>query len=520
MKQCHYEVLGVARTAQDDEIKKAYRKLALQWHPDKNPDKVEEATSRFRLIQEAYDILSDPQERSWYDSHRNQILRNSKDQAEQQQYFEDIVDVNHYFSTSVYDGFNDSPNGFYAVYRSVYEELVQQEIKAGNSDMFQMSFGSLNTDYQTLKSFYGYWTSFSTSLDFAWVDKYRAADEHNRRVRRVVGKENKKFREQAKREYNDSVRALTKFVQRRDERWKRLHEEAKAAQEARQTIERRRVAEERAELLRKGEFFQEQEWMKVDEDRLDQLLDEEYEDVYQSGNADVNDGDFDEDDSFEQDFFCVLCDKSFKSDKQLSNHERSKKHQKMEKLVKEQMLKDDELYNQLNDADASSEEVQDASESPLDEQQEQQTDEINSDDGLMDNGAFDQEQELDQSATSSNSSTGSLSSESEYGEPEVVEGIKSIDISDQDEKQHKGDQQEEISSAGTQVNKASQSQTKKSGSRRAKGKNAQFSSSQGLACNVCSMQFETRNKLFRHIEATGHALAVEGGKKRGKRKNK
>lgn len=64
--KCHYEVLGVTRTADSDEIKKSYRKLALRWHPDKNLDNAEEANQQFLLVQAAYDVLSDPQERAWY----------------------------------------------------------------------------------------------------------------------------------------------------------------------------------------------------------------------------------------------------------------------------------------------------------------------------------------------------------------------------------------------------------------------------------------------------------------------
>lgn len=78
MMECHYVVLGVDRTATDAEIKKAYRKLALEWHPDKNMDRLEEATTRFKRIQQAWEVLSDPQEKSWYDNHRESILRGGK----------------------------------------------------------------------------------------------------------------------------------------------------------------------------------------------------------------------------------------------------------------------------------------------------------------------------------------------------------------------------------------------------------------------------------------------------------
>ena len=65
-KRDYYEVLGVSKNASDDEIKKAYRKLALKYHPDRNPgDK--EAEAKFKEASEANEVLSDKQKRARYD---------------------------------------------------------------------------------------------------------------------------------------------------------------------------------------------------------------------------------------------------------------------------------------------------------------------------------------------------------------------------------------------------------------------------------------------------------------------
>jgi molecular chaperone DnaJ len=64
-----YEVLGVARTASVDEIKSAYRKAALKWHPDRNPQNKQEAEVKFRECTEAYSVVSDAQKRQVYDTY-------------------------------------------------------------------------------------------------------------------------------------------------------------------------------------------------------------------------------------------------------------------------------------------------------------------------------------------------------------------------------------------------------------------------------------------------------------------
>ena len=84
MAEDYYKLLGVEKNANAEEIKKAYRKLALKWHPDKNPTNKTQAEERFKKISEAYAVLSDPEKRTQYDTY------GSADQFRQQYSQEDI----------------------------------------------------------------------------------------------------------------------------------------------------------------------------------------------------------------------------------------------------------------------------------------------------------------------------------------------------------------------------------------------------------------------------------------------
>lgn len=75
MGKDYYNILGVPRGASQDDIKKAYRRAALKWHPDKNQDKKAEAEEKFKEIAEAYDVLSDPDKKTIYDQYGEEGLK-------------------------------------------------------------------------------------------------------------------------------------------------------------------------------------------------------------------------------------------------------------------------------------------------------------------------------------------------------------------------------------------------------------------------------------------------------------
>ena len=74
VKKCYYEVLGIQKPSDENEIRKAYKKLALKWHPDKNPDNLKEAEEKFKEIGEAYACLSDKDKKAVYDMYGHEGL--------------------------------------------------------------------------------------------------------------------------------------------------------------------------------------------------------------------------------------------------------------------------------------------------------------------------------------------------------------------------------------------------------------------------------------------------------------
>lgn len=350
--KCHYDVLGVTRTASDDDIKKAYRKLALKWHPDKNLNNQDEAKEQFQLVQQAWEVLSDPHERTWYDNHREAILKGGIGEN----YKDESIDLFQYFSTTCFKGYGDDEKGFYAIYRKVFQKLAEEDVefaKDNEPDVEVPSFGDSQSSYETVvHAFYAYWQSYSTKRSFAWLDPYDIRDTPNRRVLRLVEKENRKVRERAKRERNEQVRNLVAFIRKRDKRV-----QAYAARLAERSRENFHKAEERkkAQLLERQKLLREHtesEWSKFSNIEAE-LRNIEANLAAEFGEEKSSDGDAESDNNGVDDdaLYCIACNKIFKTHKAFANHEKSRKHKEKVSILKATMKEDEEYCNNFRESD-------------------------------------------------------------------------------------------------------------------------------------------------------------------------
>ena len=310
-------------------IKKAYRKKALEFHPDRNYGNAEATTKKFADVQSAYEVLSDPQERAWYDSHRDAILRNEDDVS--REHYEhnvrmtttdDILRIFAHFRGTL--DFTKSDTGFYTVLGRTFDTLNREEELAceweGLDPITYPSFGHSDDPYDdVVRPFYAAWIGFATRKSFSWKDVYRYSEAPDRRVRRMMEKENKHLREEGIREFNDAVRSLVAFVKKRDPRFKHNVQSEAERQKVLRDIALAQAARSRAA----NQVMQEQhgtmpEWMKS------------------GGSYQSEDSDEIEEAAREQ-FECVVCRKSFKSEKQYESHEKSRKHVRAVQHLQKQM---------------------------------------------------------------------------------------------------------------------------------------------------------------------------------------
>ncbi|XP_074138800.1 dnaJ homolog subfamily C member 21 isoform X2 [Sminthopsis crassicaudata] len=511
--KCHYEALGVRRDASEEELKKAYRRLALKWHPDKNLDNAAEAAEQFKLIQAAYDVLSDPQERAWYDNHREALLKGGADGD----YQDDSLDLLQYFTVTCYSGYGDDEKGFYTVYRNVFEMIVKEELESMTEDDIEEfpTFGDSQSDYDTVvHPFYAYWQSFCTQKTFAWKEEYDTRQASNRWEKRAMEKENKKTRDKARKEKNELVRQLVAFIRKRDRRvqaHRKLVEEQNA-EKARKAEEMRR--KQKLKQAKLAEQYKEQSWMTMaDIEKELREMEAQYEKEFGDGSGEEEmdeqetkegqDGklsDEGEDAEIYDDLYCPACDKSFKTEKAMRNHEKSKKHREMVALLKQQLEEEEEdfsVHQQANenglDADAE-EETEDTPKQKLSKKQKKKKQKSvpKYDD------YFSKEETVDEVILESKEPTNPSESSTKSLEDNVQEKVI---VSEADE------QSEDPKRAEKNIPKPKGKKAKDLKKSIKMSDEQQIMNDIPIRCTTCHGEFSSRNKLFEHLKATGHARA-------------
>ncbi|KAG8456732.1 hypothetical protein GDO86_002496 [Hymenochirus boettgeri] len=522
--KCHYEVLGVRRDCTDDDLKKAYRKLALRWHPDKNLDNAEEAAEQFKLIQAAYDVISDPQERAWYDNHRDALLKGGVDG----EYQDDSLDLLQYFTVTCYSGYGDDEEGFYTVYRQVFEMIIKEELESkidGELEEYP-PFGDSQSDYDTVvHPFYAYWQSFCTAKNFAWKEEYDTRQAFNRLEKRAMEKENKKVRDKARKERNELVRQLVAFVRKRDKRvqaHRKLVEEQNA-EKAKKVEELRR--HQKLQQAKLAEQYKEQSWMAMSdlEKELQQMEAQYGEQFGDRSDSDEDDGEEqtegqngkgsekEEEEEIYDDLYCPACDKVFKTDKAIRNHEKSKKHREMVALLRQQLEAEEEelcvsVGEDSNVPNGENSNVQDGEGHVSSEEEEveempklsKKQKRKKQQKSKTCNGIIDSKHVEDKSNVHKEENRQRLTDQSELQETVVEESspaTNETEIQNSETKpsaKPKGKKAKDMKKAARQTTASVQDEM----------------SDLPLKCNTCSSEFPTRNKLFNHLKTSGHALAV------------
>ncbi|XP_012859470.1 dnaJ homolog subfamily B member 7 [Echinops telfairi] len=222
----YYEVLGVQKYASPEDIKKAYHKVALKWHPDKNPENKEEAERRFKEVAEAYEVLSNDEKRDTYDKYGKEGLNDDggsrfDEPCESDFRIRKPDDVyNHFFGQRDPFSFEFFEDSLEDLLKSPKQSQKSRSRGAGSFSStfseypaFGSKFSSYDVGYVSYSSLgHGGLTSFSSmAFDDRGMDNYlyftrsdQTADGRNINIKRII--ENEQEREVV--EEDDELRSF------------------------------------------------------------------------------------------------------------------------------------------------------------------------------------------------------------------------------------------------------------------------------------------------------------------------
>lgn len=499
--KCHYEILDVGRDADNAEIKSAYRKLALKWHPDKNPDNTEEAKEQFQLLQQAYEVLIDPQERAWYDKHREQILRGSNSEFQ-----DNSLDVFQYFTASCYKGYGDDEKGFYTIYRNVFDQIIKEDMEFMDEEEEIPRFGDSKSDYDSVVGpFYSYWSSYCTKKTYVWLDPYNLNEARgNRRLFKLIEKDNIKVRQKAKKERNEEVRNLVAFVRKRDRRVleNKRNLEAKALEnrQKQEKLSKLKRLERKKEL---GDGVQ-ADWAKFDNvkselEEIEKSLAEEFGEEFSNS-----------EEEFEEDnLYCVACNKIFKTPRAFQNHESSKKHKENVERLKEVMLEDledEEDIENLEENGIGS----DIEDEILEEEYIESEEEVS----IKKSKRKNKKNKNVIKITENEENLEELSCDLDHI-TETPDSNENFDSENSNKnKLKKNTRKNKIQQNGVEKLEISSEKLKRNKVKKQKDSNQEEEVDTDHCCVTCKSSFPSKNKLFDHLKKTGHGVYLGGKSKK------
>jgi DnaJ homolog subfamily A member 5 len=425
--------------------------------------------------------------------------------------------------------FDDSTTGFFGIAKATFEHLAAEEAAAArysNQEPVEYpAFGNSDDDYELLvKLFYRGWSGFATKKAFSWKDKYKLSDAPDRQFRRLMEKENKKLRDDAINEFNDAVRFLLAFVRKRDPRYVPNTQTHADRQKALRDAAAARSARDRAANLERLADGVVADWAQArqEEERRDEYTDDQ-----------------EEEESEIEHIECVVCNKTFKSDKQYVVHEESKKHLKAVQQLRRQMRKENNglglAGNETRSQESGSEEdvlgSLNAIGSPLEYAESGTADPTSKDDyasnSKISTDSHDRRTAGWEAATSA-SEDEEYAPRNEVEERLFADQLPGKDLNSEDASEALGNELNEglkntslVDKMKPKIGKAKLKREKKAARREANDVsgevslrlevNRAFKADSGAQskCSVCHTTFPSRTKLFSHIRDSGHAAPVQ-----------
>ncbi|KAG8213198.1 hypothetical protein J3R82DRAFT_11663 [Butyriboletus roseoflavus] len=384
--------------------------------------------------------------------------------------------------------------GFFTLYRNLFSRLAQEETMLSDIEYPQFGYStwfwtSAMTPSEAVKNFYNAWLNFSTLKEFMWMDHYNTADAPDRRIRRIMEKENKKARDDARKEYNETVRSLAMFVRKRDPRYKShlVHQSRLNQTKTSDSLAPSGSKSMPRKVPINNIPYVEQEWQKVAKDH-------QHDDLEWAA-AEGEDP---------EEWQCVACGKCFKSEAAWDSHERSKKHMKEVERLKREIMKENEELGLSGEG--------------WNDNDERRYVEV---DGHVDPQPPPTPPSQAQSDDSDSVSV-RLPKTIDVLEDELVSEESSKDTERLQVGQTAADDDEGLDAQPPQMSAPRElSKREKRKLREARKVQAVgITGSTTQVCNVCKKSFDSRTKLFNHIQETGHALAHPDDRASQTRKSK